>query len=338
MSTDSAHLSRSLRSGARASTAAGPKGRRRYRVYGLVIDSELPLTSVDQALDSDGEAAITLVEGTPDQFGALAPRNVPATHEWVKHVILGDGSVYMKADHVFETVIASDGRSALYRPLGSVDRRSLEANLLNFVVSASLTLQGEETLHSTVLEIDGRAVGLLGRSGAGKSTLGAYLVSRGADLVTDDMLRLKVGSHAPSAYCGPYRLKLLDPPGKGFLPEAVADGHFNALSGKLMVQPRKTPPFRPAPVPLAALFHLAPPDDLHGADGIVCTRLNGLELAKVIMSCAMDFLNNRPERLARQIEFAGEVAKALPVYELHYPRTLEIMDPVAQEIRRAIAL
>ncbi len=127
--------------------------------------------------------------------------------------MLGDGGVYMKSSEVFEAVISADGRTAICRMLGDVEQRAFEANLLNFIVSASLTLHGEETLHATVLEMDGRAVGLLGPSGAGKSTLAAYLISRGADLITDDMLRVSFTDDAILAYPGPYRLKLLDQPG-----------------------------------------------------------------------------------------------------------------------------
>ena len=237
------------------------KARHRYRVYGLVIESELRLTSVEEVADGDGEPAVTLGFAPPDYFRTLAPGRATDPHDWVHHAVLDDGSVYMKADGAFETLISADGRTVTCGRLGEIDQRSFEANLLNFVMSASLTLQGEETLHSTALDIDGRAVGLLGLSGAGKSTLAAFLISRGADLVTDDMLRVKFDGALLLAYAGPYRLKLLDEPGTGFLPGAVADGFFNSLSGKVMVQPRAAVPRRRAPMPLAALFHLGHPDD-----------------------------------------------------------------------------
>ncbi|MDP1837833.1 MAG: hypothetical protein Q8N31_16595 [Reyranella sp.] len=317
------------------------KARHRYRVYGLVIESELRLTSVEEVADGDGEPAVTLGFAPPDYFRTVAPARATDPDDWVQHAVLGDGSVYMKADGAFETLISADGRTVTCGRLGDIDQRSFEANLLNFVMSASLTLQGEETLHSTVLDVDGRAVGLLGLSGAGKSTLAAFLISRGADLITDDMLRVKFADGSVLAYAGPYRLKLLDEPGTGFLPGAVADGFFNSLSGKIMVQPRAAVPRRRAPTPLAALFHLGHPDDQPtvgpAVQKVSRARLGGVELARVIISSTMDTRYARPDRLTRQIEFAARVAEALPVYELRYPRSVEAMDEVAAEIRRAIA-
>lgn len=309
--------------------------RHRYLVYGLVIESEMPLTSVHEVAGDEGDAGITLLAGSPEYFRAIEPGGPRDPDDWIEHVVLDDGSVYMKSSEVFEATISANGRTAICRMLGDVEQRAFEANLLNFIVSASLTLQGEETLHATVLEMDGRAVGLLGQSGAGKSTLAAYLISHGADLITDDMLRVGFAEDAMLAYPGPYRLKLLDEPGTRFLPDAVADGHFNALSGKIMVRPRKEVRHRRSPSRLAALFHIGSPDD-DTITAISSARLNGLELARTLMSSAMDTRYARSSRMERQIRFAARVADLLPVYALRYPRTVEALDGVAREIRRTI--
>ena len=91
--------------------------------------------------------------------------------------------MHIRADEVFEATVSACGNEVVCRRLGELDMRTLEANLLNFVISTSLTLSGEEPLHATVVELDGHAVGLLGHSGTGKSTLAAFLISRGADPV-----------------------------------------------------------------------------------------------------------------------------------------------------------
>lgn len=309
--------------------------RHRYLVYGLVIESELPLTSVHEAAGGDGCADITLLAGSPDYFRAIVPGGTRDPEDWIEHVVLDDGSVYMKCSEVFEATISANGRTAICRMLGDVEQRAFEANLLNFVVSASLTLQGEETLHATVLEMEGRAVGLLGQSGAGKSTLAAYLISRGADLITDDMLRVSFSGDTILAHPGPYRLKLLDQPATGFLPDAVADGHFNALSGKIMVRPRREPRRHRAPLRLAALFHLGDPDD-DTITEVSSTRLNGLELARTLMSSAMDTRYTGSSRMEHQMRFVARVADLLPIHALRYPRTVVALDGVAREIHRII--
>jgi hypothetical protein len=308
-----------------------------YVVYGLAIESEVRLASIDAVAEPSSGPTVRISFGSLEYFEAIRPTSASDSNEWIQHVVLANGSIFVKADDVFETVISADGRDVICRKLGDVDQRSFEAHLLNFVLSASLTLQGEEPLHATVVEIDdGRAVGLLGLSGAGKSTLAAFLISRGADLITDDMLRVKFTADALLAYPGPYRLKLFDEPGRRFLPEAAAHGHFNPLRGKIMVQPRPAPRPHRQPTPLSALFHLGEPQEQPPITAVSASRLVGVDLAKAILSSAMDNRNAEASRLARQIRFAARVADTLPVYGLRYPRSFDIMDDVAAEIRRAL--
>ena len=77
----------------------------------------------------------------------------------------------MRWGNWFEILVSSDGQRVLCHNLSSMPLELFEAYLTNFAISAALLQQGEETLHATVVETGGRAVGLLGPSGAGKSTL-----------------------------------------------------------------------------------------------------------------------------------------------------------------------
>ncbi len=309
----------------------------RYLIYGLLVESELPLSSVHMATAAHGEPDVRIALGSPDDFRELAALDARDPDDWLQHTVLGDGRVCMKVDGVFRAIVSRDGRHVICGPLGDVDRRAVEANLMNFVLSAALTLRGEEPLHSTVVDIEGRAVSLLGLSGAGKSTLAAFLISCGADLVTDDMLRVTFAGGSMLAYPGPYRLKLFEEPGKRLLPHAVVNGYFNELSGKLMLQPRAAAAAHRPPVPLAALFHLGLPDDQGPAGMIQIQQMLGLNLAKAVLSSAMDTRYCEPARLARQMAFAARVADTLPIYSLRYPRRFDVLDEVATTIRRTIA-
>ena len=83
------------------------KARHRYLVYGLVIESELPLTSVHEAAGDDGCADITLLAGSPDYFRAIVPAGARDPEDWIEHVVLDDGSVYMKPSDVFAATISA---------------------------------------------------------------------------------------------------------------------------------------------------------------------------------------------------------------------------------------
>lgn len=53
------------------------------------------------------------------------------------------------------------------------------------------SLEGGGLLHGSCVAIEGKAVVIAGRSGSGKSALALELMSRGADLVSDDQILLK---------------------------------------------------------------------------------------------------------------------------------------------------
>lgn len=311
--------------------------RYRYVIYGLGIESELCLPSADEDHDAASkEPAIRIFLGLPAQFRAIGLTHTFDPADWVFHAILPDGGIYIKAENVFEAVISRNGREVSCRTFGNIDPRSVEANLVNFVVSASLTLQGEEPLHATAVDLDGHALGLLGLSGSGKSSLAALLINRGADLITDDMLRVKFEDDKVVAYPGPYRLKLFDDPLQRFLPGATEHGHFNPLSGKIMIQPRSTIPEHRTPLPLVALFHLGEPGQVPPGGAISMSRMKGVELTLALISSTMDDRYVAPDRLARQMAFVARLLDSLPVYALRYPRRFDVMDQVADMIRRTV--
>jgi hypothetical protein len=309
----------------------------RHVVYGLVVESEFRLNSIDEAPDASARPSIRFSLGSADTFREKA-RGLPVDEDdWIQHAVLADGAIYMRLDGIFETLVSADGRSVLCARLGDADQRAFEANLLNFALSAALTLRGEEPLHATVLDLDGRALALLGPSGAGKSTLAACLIGQGATLVTDDMLRLTFARGLAFAHHGPHRLKLFDETARRLLPEAASDGHFNVLSEKLMIEPGWPAAARDQPRPLSALFWLGEAQARPDSEDVSVTRLAGMELMRVLTASAMDIRNYTPDRLARQLSFAQRVAQTAPVYALGYARRYALLDRVVEQLRRVVS-
>ncbi|NIO13431.1 MAG: serine/threonine protein kinase, partial [Gammaproteobacteria bacterium] len=76
--------------------------------------------------------------------------------------------------------------------------------MLGFV----LRLRGVLSLHASVIDINGEAVGFMGAAGAGKSTLAAAFAKKGFAVMSDDILALKPGDSAPFAQPGYPRLRL----------------------------------------------------------------------------------------------------------------------------------
>jgi hypothetical protein len=308
--------------------------RHRYRIYGLVVESELVLTSVEPCSDATAVPEIEVVLGSEDLFGQRVAGLREDSEDWIRYTVLAGGDLYIRINQVFEAIVEADGRRVICARLGPPDDRTFEANLVNFALSASLTLKGEECLHATVIELDGSAIGLLGASGAGKSTLAAYLIAQGATLITDDMLRVAFSRDGVRAHPGPYRVKLFAEPASRLLPAAAADGAFNRLSGKVMFHPDGSP--RPSPVPLAALFWLGEGEPPAIRPAISSRRLAGMEQVKVLTGSTMNTRYLVPERLGRQLRFAERLAREVPIHALSYRRDYALLDKVLGEIRRVL--
>lgn len=305
----------------------------RYVVYGLVIESQFPLQSIDESRLGGTEPAVSISLGTADFLLAGAEGVDAASVDWVHHSVLPDGRIYLKADGVLETVVSADGRQAVCRRAAGADDRTFESNLLNFILGTSLTLQGEEPLHATVVDIGGKSIGLLGDSGAGKSTLAAFLISQGATLVTDDMLRVLFLDGKAFAPQGPHRLKLFEETARCLLPQALEGAQRNAVSGKIMVRPPSSAAAVDGPRPLAALFWLGDTELLPSTDSVSSSLLTGLDLARVLIGSAMNIRLQGLDRLVRQLRFAQHLAQVVPVYSVSYARRFELLDRVTRELR-----
>jgi hypothetical protein len=72
------------------------------------------------------------------------------------------------------------------------------------------------------------------------------------------------------------------------------------------------------------------------APEVSVTRLRGAELVKAILASTMNTRLHTPARLARQFSFAERLARALPVYEMGYPRAYSVLEQAATTMREAV--
>lgn len=298
----------------------------RYSVYGLTLLSEIPLR-LPAAVGS--EIIVELARGETADFQAAREGVPPEPDEWIQFTLLDDGNMQLRWGNFFEILVPLDGRRVLCRNTGDVPIESFEAYLTNFAVSAALIRQGEEPLHASVVEIGGRAIGLLGPSGAGKSTLAAFLISRGGTLITDDMLRVTFAGEVAFAQPGPHRIKLFREPAGRFLPHGLQMGYWSLSGEKPIFEPVGLT-VEASPRPLAALYHLAAPSA--GSHKPRLERLSGVDLFKTILSSSMDTRLHLPAKLERQFRFAERIALGTPVFRLTYPRSFDMFDEVFQLI------
>lgn len=301
-----------------------------YSIYGLTLISDMRLTLPETAWRLDANTIVTLATRDAEALEHATTDLTIHPEQWFQQILSSGGNLYMRWKDCLDLLVARDGARVSCRNLSSYSLELWESYLLNFAISAALLLQGEETLHATVVDIGGRAIGLLGASGAGKSSLASFLTTCGGKIVTDDVLRIGFEKEAVVAHPGPDRLKLFAEPAELFLPEHSASGKWSPAPGKLIYdlgdQTRLRPPAR-----LVALYSLrapAQPDD----GRVVLERKSALDSFLAIGAATMNNDFQTPARLGRHFRFVERLAKLLPIYGLSYPRTFDIFDEVADRI------
>ncbi|MEJ6012166.1 hypothetical protein [Novosphingobium aquae] len=257
-----------------------------------------------------------------------------AGDEWVQSRLYPSGEFECEWKNWLVLRADRDGRTIRYSFDHQADRQAFEAHIANFAASMSLLLQGEETLHSTVVWFNGRGIGLLGPSGAGKSTFAAHLISQGAELVTDDLLRITSTEKNFYAEPGPSRIKLFAHTADRHFAKSWPSGKWNPLSEKYLF-PTVGHSGTPIRRPLDALLFLSFPEKSEPEE-VSMSQMRGLEVFQKIAGSTMFPSFSVSERLSRQFAFAKHIAQILPVYKLTYPRRDDIFPDVLSLLERNI--
>lgn len=208
--------------------------------------------------------------------------------------------------------------------------------LVGPVLGATLRLLRRSVLHASAVEVDGRALLVMGDAGAGKSTLTAALVDAGLPLITEDVAALDVVDGAPlRVFRGGTRVKLWPESVRGLrgredalpllVPSSV-DWHKRYLDCAERMTAHDA-------VPVAAIVHLERTPDvdspeltpLRAHDKLLCLLANGYASRLV-----------RPDDRADELSRVSRVAQEVPVLRMRYPDRFEALPGVVDTLRRLV--
>lgn len=320
-------------------TVKGQAASRTYQLYGLTLASCWPLPCPEKRGGS--RADIRLSEGR----SPLSPRHArtatrgPSKPDWFRHVRRRDGSDYLCWTGLFEFLVSPDGRHITCRALNEASQEAFQTYLIGQVLSFALLKQGVEPLHATVVDVEGRAVAFLGDCGHGKSTLGAAFLRAGHRLLTDDLLVVESrGSARPHllAHPGPPRLKLLPEIAKALLDGVVTGTAMNPHTSKLVI-PLDRHRHSTRAIPLGAIYVLRPPKPGRESRRVTIRNVPRRRAFVDLLVNSFNCMVTEPRRLRRQFEWAAELAAALPLKSLSYPRHLAGLPDVVRAIHANLA-
>jgi hypothetical protein len=212
--------------------------------------------------------------------------------------------------------------------------RFLEAvriDVLGRVLGVALHAAGIETLHGSAIAFDAEtAIAFVAPKFHGKSTLASALVAGGARLLTDDTLPLEPGT-PPHARPGVHSLRLWRDSarrlaGEPWSAELGAWGKFQSCGlpqDRLMHQA----------VPLRAVYLLAPQPPAAPDGAVERRQLPPLEAALSLVGHAKIGVLLGARGGARLLAWAVEVARAVPVFRLRFPRDYDRLDGVVASLQ-----
>jgi hypothetical protein len=172
-----------------------------YSVFGLIIDSCIPLPAPIAADRTDGASADVVVSygDTPDQLAD--PRVVGVRYQ------AGPGEFLLRVDSVARYHVR-EGRHIIVQPDSGADEEEILIFLMGSAMGALLHQRSILVLHAGAIAVNGKSVIFSGYSGVGKSTLAAGFRKRGYAFLADDVCAVGAVDGKPAIVPGFPRLKL----------------------------------------------------------------------------------------------------------------------------------
>ncbi|MFL5866374.1 MAG: hypothetical protein ACJ766_04655 [Thermoleophilaceae bacterium] len=222
----------------------------------------------------------------------------------------GDAGYLVYAFDFGHARVAADGHEVLIARVEDQPTWIWQRYLTGQVLPMAALLQGHEVFHSSVVGLDGQAIGIVAPSGTGKTTLGLRLVLAGLDLVSDDVLVVEPHEGGLLAHPG-IGLANVRPGAGELLPELERAGLARPI-GSNERETRIAIPRPERPLPLGALFILN-----RFTDG------RALEIAplspvdpRMLLASTFNLSVRTPDRLTRQLDVCSRLARAAPVYRV----------------------
>jgi len=319
-----------------------PKARdMQYRVYGLTLCSDTPLTELQSSAEEpEGAADIRIwfsghASDRPDPSNWFMSWSLSSGEPWLSCAKVGN-QYLLRFPGLADFVVDVAGRDIIVMADSETPSDTLRHLLLDQVLPLVLNLQGHEALHATAVLTPRGVCAFMGPAGTGKSTLAASFLLAGYPVISDDCLVLEEDSVrivAPPAYPG---LRLWD--------DAVEalDGSCNRLrpvahytSKRRLVPEQLQEESFPGPHPVARIYSLA---RTIGAEvssspkGQLLTPLSFRDGFMELITAAFRLDITDRTMLVRQFLFYERVVSHVSVRRLQVPNTFSSLPAVREAI------
>lgn len=299
-----------------------------YRVLGGVLRSALPLPGLEPATGAAPDWTLHVAHAEPGAVGE-APLGREALDLGAVTLARIAGGYRLRYEDTGCFDVSADGARIVWYARPGADAELVRVDVCGRVLALALHATGALSLHASAVATPEGAIAFVAPKAHGKSSLAAALLRRGAALLTDDTLPVLPGA-PPMARPGLHQLRL-NADSLGVLVDPACRPR-EARGGKLVVDGAGAVSRCREPLPLAAIYELAPAAELPGgaivARAAVSRRLAAVALLRHTRPAALLGGAEAPTVLAR----AAAVAATVPMQRLAVAAGLEHIDDVAATI------
>ena len=319
--------------------ATGPRW---YTLYGRSVSSDILLPVPPSTPDNEAPTWVFRYRGTvndapepdghmvahvrcPEHGTTIAIRYHGPQSNWIRNPGIGLFHISRDGGHVD---IYADDRA---------DESLLALTLIGEISTFLLQMRGIPTLHASAVVSNGKGIGFIGQPGQGKSTIAACFMRRGAALLSDDNLPLRIVDGTVVGGPSLPIMKVLDDTAEfGFGAENDLPCIASTIRKKLLVV-HDHYGFESTPIPLNAVYILRRYDPLLSKrDDVAITQLSGRESLAVLLAQSAFGSLFEPAEVARFLPIYQKLVQKACVQGLYYPDGFEYPDRVYQHIREDV--
>ena len=294
----------------------------RYRIHGLILQSEFPLPHAVPDFGDDA-AVVQVCRGTRPHAG-----DAIRVGDWLSGT---PQALQFRVPKVGGFVCA-DGREIWVAPEPGASSEKVELFTLGTALGIIHYQRGDFPLHGAFIADGDRACGVCGASGEGKSTLGLALARSGSALLSDDVAIVRFVRGEPYVYAENTHLKLWDNSVRHFALPIEDDARVDERQAKYYVPvPTRAPAVAPR---LSALVFLesGPP----GSEPLIEPLKSIAALATLREHTYRSFLIDALNLHKQHLEFGAALLKKVRMVRFRRPRQLHRLTECAELFRREI--
>jgi hypothetical protein len=278
-----------------------------YKAFGLRFESEILLPELPLICNQDDPIEVVI------QRTDLSQLWLKSAKEQEKYVVRENLFMFQVPDTALFCI--QDGEAIIVSPMNGADEAKIRLYILGTCMGALLMQRRILPLHGSAIAINGKAYAFVGDSGAGKSTLASAFLSKGYQLLSDDVIAVTFSRDQIPLVMPAY-------PQQKLWQESLTEFGMES-SGYQSIFQRETKYLVPVstqfiaePLPLAGVFVLSKT----ASEGIEIEPIQGLErLRALFCQTFRHFLLAKLELMEWHFSTTAKISNQIDLYQLRRP-------------------